>query len=322
MTRTIAVGLDGSAESLAAAEWAAREARMRGLRLTLVHVDEPPRALLSQAPLLGPETQQDWSERMPRETAERLTVDHPGLDIAVQRREGRAAEVLTEAGKEAEMLALGSRGLGGVRGFVSGSVALAVVGHSERPVVLVRAAEVEEDEHLVAGAGATVAGTEGAVAGTGGAAAKAGGAVAGPPYKPVVLGVDPYGLDQGVADFAFEAAAVRGTALHAVYSWSVPPYYERAVTLDHHALAEISREEARALTALLAPWRERFPQVEVVGRSQHGKAAVHLVEAARDASLVVVGRRLRHRPLGARVGPVTHAVLHHAAVPVAVVAHG
>lgn len=300
MTRTIAVGLDGSAESLAAAEWAAREARMRGLRLTLVHVDEPPRALLSQAPLLGPETQQDWSERMPRETAERLTEDHPGLDIGVQRREGRAAEVLTEAGKEAELLALGSRGLGGVRGFVSGSVALAVVGHSVRPVVLVRAAEAEEEEHAAAGAG---------------------GAPVGPPYKPVVLGVDPYGLDQGVADFAFEAAAVRGTALHAVYSWSVPPYYERAVTLDHHALAEIAREEARALTALLAPWRKRFPQVEIVGRSEQGKAAVHLVEAARDASLVVVGRRLRHRPLGARVGPVTHAVLHHAAVPVAVVAH-
>lgn len=300
MSRTIAVGLDGSDESLAAAEWAAREARMRGLALTLVHVYEPPRALLSQAPLLGPETQEGWSERMPRETAELLARHHPGLDIAVERREGRAAEALLEAGEDAEMLALGSRGLGGVRGFVSGSVALSVVGHTRRPVVLVRAAEAAEDEHTPGTAGAAPAAT---------------------PFRPVVLGVDPYGLDESVASYAFEAAAVRETVLHAVYSWSVPPYYQRALTLDHQALGEISREEGRALAALIAPWRERFPQVTVEERTHQGKPAVHLVEASRDACLVVVGRRVRHRPLGARVGPVTHSVLHHAAAPVAVVAH-
>ncbi|WP_435059906.1 universal stress protein [Streptomyces sp. bgisy060] len=46
-----------------------------------------------------------------------------------------------------------------------------------------------------------------------------------------------------------------------------------------------------------------------------------MLQAAENAELVVVGRRVRRGTLGAHVGPVTHAVIHHCAVPVAVVAH-
>ncbi|WP_031061719.1 universal stress protein, partial [Streptomyces sp. NRRL WC-3774] len=52
-----------------------------------------------------------------------------------------------------------------------------------------------------------------------------------------------------------------------------------------------------------------------------GSAGRHLVHASRDAALVVVGRRNRRSHLGGHVGPVTHAVLQHAATPVAVVPH-
>ncbi|GAA3828055.1 hypothetical protein GCM10023083_71360 [Streptomyces phyllanthi] len=72
------------------------------------------------------------------------------------------------------------------------------------------------------------------------------------------------------------------------------------------------------LAEVLGPWKQKVPSVEVVGESRPGKAASHLVEA----SLVVVGRRIRRSPLGAHIGHVTHAVLHHATAPVAVVAHG
>jgi nucleotide-binding universal stress UspA family protein len=47
-----------------------------------------------------------------------------------------------------------------------------------------------------------------------------------------------------------------------------------------------------------------------------------LVNAAHDASLVVVGRRIRTSSLGAHIGHVAHAALHHITTPVAVVAHG
>ncbi|WP_159062426.1 universal stress protein, partial [Streptomyces caniscabiei] len=40
MSRTVTVGIDGSPESLAAAAWAAREARLRALPLRLLNVWE------------------------------------------------------------------------------------------------------------------------------------------------------------------------------------------------------------------------------------------------------------------------------------------
>lgn len=70
-----------------------------------------------------------------------------------------------------------------------------------------------------------------------------------------------------------------------------------------------------------SPWRHKFPGVEVTEQAVIGKAGSHLVEASRDASLVVAGCRRRRTPIGAAIGPVTHAVLHHATTPVAVVPH-
>ncbi|WP_371645671.1 MULTISPECIES: hypothetical protein [unclassified Streptomyces] len=40
-----------------------------------------------------------------------------------------------------------------------------------------------------------------------------------------------------------------------------------------------------------------------------------------DTALVVVGRRTGRSALGPRTGPITHAAMHHATPPVAVVAH-
>src|SRR5687767_442617 len=84
MSRTVTVGLDGSRESLAAAEWAAREAKLRELPLRLVNVWEPVPEPMAQAPLLGAETQTHWSERIPREAAAGLRLRHPGVEITVE----------------------------------------------------------------------------------------------------------------------------------------------------------------------------------------------------------------------------------------------
>lgn len=110
MTRTVTVGLDGSRESRAAAEWAAREAHLLGLPLKLVQVWEPVPAPMAQAPLLGAETQQHWVERVPREAAEGIRLRHPGLDVSTELLSGRPAEMLTDTARNAELLVLGSRG--------------------------------------------------------------------------------------------------------------------------------------------------------------------------------------------------------------------
>lgn len=300
MARTVIVGLDGSPESRAAAEWAAREAKLRGLPLKLIHVWEPVPEPMAQAPLLGAETQQHWSERIPRESAEGLRLRHPGVEITAEQFSGRPADVLTRQSKDAALLVLGSRGMSGVGGFLVGSVGQAVLAHAERPVVLVRAGEQAADEHLADPAGIPSA--------------------AGP-YRPVVLGLATDDPDPSLVEFAFDAADRRATSLRVVHGWNPPPYYAYGLAADIELHDQLSRQEATALSDILRPWRQKFPSVEVVEESRYGTAANHLVDASREASPVVVGRRIRRSPLGAHIGPVTHAVLHHSTAPVAVVAH-
>jgi nucleotide-binding universal stress UspA family protein len=61
--------------------------------------------------------------------------------------------------------------------------------------------------------------------------------------------------------------------------------------------------------------------VKVHAEAEIGQPARLLVEAASQASLLVVGRRNRRSRIGTHLGPVTHAVMHHARTPVAVVPH-
>ena len=300
MSRTVIAGLDGSPESRAAAEWGAREAMLRGLPLKLVQVWEAVPEPMAQAPLLGAETRQQWTDRVPREAAEGLRLRHPGLEVAVERLSGRPSDMLIDAAKDAELLVLGSRGLSGLAGFLVGSVGHAVVARAERPVVFVRAGEQAADEHVMDPAGIPSAATR---------------------YRPVVLGIDIDSPDETVTAFAFEAAARRATALRAVYGWNLPPYYTYGMSADLDLHAELARQQSAALTDVLAPWRQKYPSVEVTEESRPGRAANFLADASVDASLVVVGRRLRRTALGTPVGPVTHGVLHHATAPVAVVPH-
>lgn len=299
MARTVTAGLDGSRESVAAAHWAAHEALRRGLPLRLVHVWEWEPT--TRTPLVGPETQRHWAERIPREAADELRVRFPQLKITSEQLAGQPAAVLPLAAEEAELLVLGSRGLSGVAGFLVGSVAQATVATAERPVVLVRAGEIEEDEHRPGADGLPSATT---------------------PYRDVVLGLDTDRPSDALIEFAFDAAARRAAALRVIHGWSLPPVYGHSPgVMDPGLSEELADDEASALTRTLRAWREKFPGVEVTEHSVIGQAARHLIEAARDASLVVVGRRAHRSPLGAHIGPVTHGVLHHSPAPVAVVPH-
>jgi nucleotide-binding universal stress UspA family protein len=214
---------------------------------------------------------------------------------------GRPSEVLSAAAEKAELLVLGSRGLSGIGGFLVGSVGSAVVAHAECPVVLVREGERATDEHETDRTGIPSAVTR---------------------YRPVVLGLDVDHPDPSVIEFAFEEAVRRGTGLRVVHGWSLPPYYLDGPTTVLERYDQVARWHASALGEALTRWRQKYPSLEVAEEFRTGSPASQLVDASHDASLVVVGRRIRRHPPGAHIGSVTHAVLHHATAPVAVVAHG
>ena len=170
-------------------------------------------------------------------------------------------------------------------------------------MVLVRAGEAAADEHQPDASGVPSAAT---------------------PFRPVVLGLDiddPEGPSQTLLEFSFDAAARRGAALRVVHGWTPPPYAAYGIPAEPPVVPSFGRRAATLLTEVLRPWRQKFPDVEVSEVSRAGNSAPVLIDAARDASLVVVGRRVRKSPYGIHIGHVTHAVLHHVAAPVAVVAH-
>ena len=300
----ITVGLDGSPESLAAADWAAREAVQREVSLHLVHGGEPLRPVY--APFVGVpapgaiDAQREWAAYLLREAQSRLAERHPGLRITTRQAQEQAVPALLAAAQDSELLVLGSRGLGTVAGFLVGSVALPVVARAERPVVLVRAGGHAGEERLPDAAGAASHTTA---------------------YRDVVLGVDLEEPADAVIEFAFEAAARRAAGLRVVHGWNPAAVYGYGAALDAGLGAEMAEETRHRLTDVLRPWKDKFPGVEVWEQAVIGGAGRHLVHASRDAALVVVGRKTRHAAVGGRIGPVTHAVLQHAFAPVAVVPH-
>ena len=299
----ITVGLDGSPESLAAADWAALEAAQREAPLRLLHAEDP---LPLYAPFAGipapgvVEARREWGEFLLREAQSRLTERHLGLRVTTQLTGEQAVPALLAAAVDTELLVLGSRRLGPVAGFLVGSVALAVVARAERPVVLVRAGEQAEDQHMPDATGAGSLTT---------------------PYRDVVLGLDLESPSDAVIEFAFEAARRRAAGLRVVHGWAPAAAYGYGAVLDSGLNAELAEETRHGLSDVLRPWKDKFPGVDVREQAVVGGAGRHLVHAARDAALVVVGRRRRRASVGSRIGPVTHAVLQHACAPVAVVPH-
>ncbi|MFB0614823.1 universal stress protein [Streptomyces sp. AGS-58] len=304
MSRTVTVGLDDSPESRAAAEWAAREALLRGLPLKVVHVQEPTPTYVARTPLLDLDSYQHWAQQLTHESADGIRLRHAGIEVTTDQLTGTVADVLCEAAGFAELLVLGSRGLGGLGGlggFMVGSVSLGVVARAERPVVLVRAHEQAADEHRMDPAGVPSAAA---------------------PFRPVVLGLDIDHPDDTLLEFAFDAAARRKAALRAVHAWPQPPTSFYRFPGDAELDDTLERGQASLLSKVLRPWRQKFPDVEVIEASRCGSAAQVLVNDSRDASLVVVGRHIRTGSFGAHIGHVAHSALHHITAPVAVVAHG
>lgn len=136
--KRVVVGVDGSPASLRALAFAKEEARLRGARLHVVHA-------FVAATLQGVRVPVDYYEEVEREAEAVLdramgSVGTPGEESPETTRSvvaGSAAALLVEASRGAELLVLGSRGLGGFQSFLLGSVSMECVHHAHCPVAVV-----------------------------------------------------------------------------------------------------------------------------------------------------------------------------------------
>lgn len=141
--RRIVVGVDGSPGARAALEWAAREAKLHDASLAAVlawsFLGQPTEQF---SPFFGQEDARaalrTWVDdaRLPVEVDCEVVLDLP-------------AAALLEAGADADLLVVGSRGLGGFRELLLGSVSSVVAERSVSPVAIVRAAQHPEGRVVV-----------------------------------------------------------------------------------------------------------------------------------------------------------------------------
>jgi nucleotide-binding universal stress UspA family protein len=137
---TIVVGVDGSDGSLEALRFALDEAKVRGAELKAVNAWHIPPAVYGAewAP-----TNVDLDEfRKLADSALRKSLDDvgsasAGVAVTPVLREGQPADVLCDEADHADLLVVGSRGLGGFRGLVLGSVSQQCAHHAPCPVVIV-----------------------------------------------------------------------------------------------------------------------------------------------------------------------------------------
>ncbi|MFG3490570.1 universal stress protein [Streptomyces sp. NPDC047972] len=284
MMRDIVVGLDGSEQADAAAEWAAAEAVPRGTGVCLVHAQVPvPETVL---PFLPRESERAWGEEMLARAAAELRERHPDLPVTTRLLTDSPAPALVAAAQESELLVLGSRALSSVAGYLLGSVGLTVAGAVEQPVVLVRASDSAPT-----------------------------------PGGPIVVGADARQPVDAVLSFAFEEAARRHSPVLVVYVQQLPLHAGMGPAMVPDFRLAMVPEIRRSLEDLLEPWQAKHPDVDATARVAVGSAGLELVAASRTASLVVLGRRTRRSALGPHLGSVAHAVLHHSPAPVALVPH-
>ncbi|MFD6280645.1 universal stress protein [Streptomyces sp. NPDC060209] len=277
----VVVGTDGTKDAARAVRWAASEADSRGRPLSIVHATrtESGHAHLSGS---GVQRAKGLAAEVLAEAAEIARETAPGLTVSTTACPYETAScLLGEAGKDGTVV-VGTRGHGGFLALLVGSDALRTAARAHVPVVVVPRQEHSRPTEVV-----------------------------------LVAARDE--RDREAVRLAADLALRRGAALRVFSAWIFLENVGSMATMFGDP-ADLATAEAAETTRVVAELRADHPGLPVshdIVRA--ASAAAVLVAATSDADAVVIGSRRRSSPVGAPLGHVTHAVLHHSHCPVLLV---
>jgi len=286
MDLPIVVGVDGSEPSLRAVDWAADEAVLHGLPLRLVYASLWERYEgTSLADDVGKPSEQVLAEDIVETAARRARRRRPDLKVSTDVLPEEPEYALVRESRSATLLVTGSRGRSGLAEALLGSVSLTVAGHSQCPMIVMRGNHDNQARTATHGR--------------------------------VVVGVGDKPAGSAAVRFAFEEARRRGVPLDAVRAWRWPAHE----STDHPLLTgEPARlHERQAVETLDSALQDAPADVTSHRRTVEGHTRTVLVDASRDADLLIIGARRRPGHYVLQLGRVTHGVLHHSACPVVIV---
>jgi nucleotide-binding universal stress UspA family protein len=284
---TIFVGTDGSEGAAAALRWGVREGELRGIPVTAVVAWD----LLNQP---SPETDATFDPRydpaIALEHLDNWVETAVGSEAAAQVARQSVCDLpwrgLVTTATVSDLLVVGARGRGGFLGLRLGSVSERCLYHALSPVAVVH------PEQRTA-----------------------------PPLRErIIVGVDGSAASLEAFSWAVREASLRRAELRAVSAWSMPlmaysgtgtvslggsgPFEDAAQTILDEAIA------AADLTDLVHPIEREIAA---------GGASSAIIDAAVEATLIVVGSRGLSHAKEIVLGSVSHQVVHHAPCPVVVI---
>lgn len=278
-SRPIVVGYDGSTAGDAALAWAVRESDRRALPLRVIVATEAPYATRAALGAVYPwpdETNGGLGGALATQARERLAALPGEHQVSVETSLGGPARVLVEASEEAQLVVVGRRKHTVLGEFFLGSISVQVAAHAKCPVII-----VEEGQEEVADGH-------------------------------VVVGVDGSEANAPATEFAFQRASAMGVPLMAVLAWSIDlPMTFEAAHLSDAVLTDIEANQQSILTETLAPWSEKYPDVDVRPVLRRDLTVPALLGQSRGAQLIVVGSRGHGGFVGLLLGSVSQGLIHH-----------
>lgn len=289
----IVVGIDGSEQSFGALQWAAAEAKRRGVPLRLVTAYSLPvftgSGFDTGYSVVDEDALAAGVAQILDEAKARLKDDSVELRATVET--GDASSILVELSENAELIVVGSRKAKGFMGRLLGTVSTSLPARSHCPVVVVPlqwAEKVQKDASVLE------------------------------PHLRVVVGSD--GSDQ--ARIAILAAAEQAQRLGVKLTLinALAPYTGALGWVPTAIDFEAVYREVHELQAKAEEWiHGYFPELEVDAELIDGSPVHVLLEAGDAADLTVVGTRGRGGLTGMILGSVSQGVLHDSENPVMIV---
>lgn len=279
VNRSIVVGVDHSAPSQAALDWAMRRAERVKSDVTLVHVVNDYWVAEEYAYY---DRVMESARGLLEKAAARAGEIAPGVSVRTELRNGEIVRVLSDLSEDAALVVVGTDKKGRIEGEIFGTVSLQVATMSLSPVAVIPLMPPD---------------------------ARSG----------IVVGVDGSEHSLDAVSFAAAEADRSGQDLHVVYACRIPnPWILRDIP-EESITKRIEEEEKVVLAESVAGLTDRYPDLVVHQHLETEQfPAKALVTAAANAQLLVVGSRGRGALKWLLMGSVSHEVLLHIPCPTVV----
>ncbi|MBJ8347037.1 universal stress protein [Antrihabitans sp. YC2-6] len=280
-TLPVVVGIDASRSSHEALRWAAGDAERRGAPLSIVHAVFTPLAYGPGLSFTKPDfdrLEAEGAELLSR-AARNVSETSPELEVRTELVRAPRAPALIDKSKDAQMVVIGSRGLGAIGRGLVGSVGSSLARHAHRPVAVLHY-RANDPWNLSR------------------------------PRRAVVVGVDGSENSLPAIEVAFEEASMRSSKIIAVHSWADDGRFLHVGDWD-----AVANTEEALLAESLAGYAERYPDVPVEKIIVKNNPARHLRDFSDDAELLVVGSHGRGGFAGMTLGSTSQELLHSVTCP-------